>query len=327
MHKIRMFPILPTLATLFLVGISSSVSAAVPSISNLNCDVLDELAALDDCTEVESQIFIEKNGLGVQLPEPGSSSEIVVDYVDGSSQNLTVSRGDNGSLSFKTGVNAAGSYVQTPEKLVTGLSSSNCGSPFHFIFSGKKPSQIYNWWYRPAGQPNSNSLSRIGESFITWKSGVNRCNSTIIPNNYETNYEGNSTLSLPIVMDMDVSPSPICVTPASQKDLVGWTWMSSDILGVACKTSLNQSTGSYRVSLAFNTNSTIDWYAGFDPLGCTGNKYDLKGVATHEVGHSLGLSHISHSGQVMKYSAGPCEIDMRGLGYGDVHGVATIYPN
>jgi hypothetical protein len=29
----------------------------------------------------------------------------------------------------------------------------------------------------------------------------------------------------------------------------------------------------------------------------------------------------------MRNSAGTCDKDLRGLGYGDVHGAATLYPN
>lgn len=309
------------------LGSSSSVFAVSPGLTNLTCNSIERTSEIDDCVDTGNKIIIEKDGLGIQVPDLGNSSDMTIDYTDGTSDNLTVTRNPDGSLAVSSIGGALELSQAVPENLVAGLSSANCGSPFDFIYSGKKPAQSYNWWYKPAGEPNGNSLNRIGESFITWKSGVNRCNSTIIPNSYSSNYEGISAYNLPIVYDPADSPYPYCVTPQSAKDLVGWGSMPSGILGATCRTNADQTTGAHRVSIMFNSNTAVNWYAGFDPQGCSGDFYDLKGVATHEVGHSLGLTHVDHSGQTMRNTAGKCDRDLRGLGYGDVHGAATLYPS
>jgi len=326
MYKNKIKQITIFVFALTCLGSSSSVFASAPGSTNLNCDSIERTSGIDVCWEAGNELIIEKDGLGVEVPARGSSSEITFDYTDGTSESLSVTRDSDGSLAISSSSDAINSSQTVPENLVAGLGSSNCGSPFDFIYSGKKPAQSYNWWYKPSGEPNGNSLNRIGESFITWKSGVNRCNSTIIPNSYSSNYEGISAYSIPIVYDPDVSPYPYCVTPQSAKDLVGWGFMPSGVLGATCRTNSNQTTGAYRVSIMFNSNTAVKWYAGFDPQGCSGDFYDLKGVATHEVGHSLGLAHVDHSGQTMRNSAGPWDKDLRGLGYGDVHGAATLYP-
>lgn len=327
MYKLKLKQTAILVLAVACIGSSSPVFATSNGIPSPNCDTIERSSDVDVCLEVGNELIIEKDGLGLQVPEPGDSSDITIDYTDGTSDNLTVTTNPDGSLAVSSSGENLESFQTVPENLVAGLSSSNCGSPSEFNYSGKKPAQSYNWWYKPAGEPNSNSLNRIGESFITWKSGVNRCNSTIIPNSYTSNYEGISAHSLPIVYNPEVSPYPYCVTPPSPKDLVGWGSMPSGILGATCRASSNQTTGAYRVSIMFNSNSAVKWYAGFDPQGCSGALFDLKGVATHEVGHSLGLGHVEHSGQTMKNSAGTCDKDLRGLGYGDVHGAATIYPN
>lgn len=79
-----------------------------------------------------------------------------------------------------------------------------------------------------------------------------------------------------------------------------------------------------RTSIIFNMMT--DWYTGVDPLLCTGQVIDLKGLATHSVGISLRLGDYNHVGQTMSPTLSFCDVRKRGLGYGDVHGVANKYP-
>lgn len=74
--------------------------------------------------------------------------------------------------------------------------------------------------------------------------------------------------------------------------------------------------------MVFNTS-----YSWSNTATCSGSKYDLQGVATHEWGHVFGLAHDATAGsqQVMKPASSTCETAQRKLGAGDVAGITWLY--
>ncbi|WP_327729872.1 matrixin family metalloprotease [Streptomyces sp. NBC_00487] len=63
------------------------------------------------------------------------------------------------------------------------------------------------------------------------------------------------------------------------------------------------------------------------PVHCS-DKYDLRGVGTHEAGHVFGLDHVEgsdHSNLTMYPKLGECTEKWRTLGYGDVRGLRSLY--
>ena len=71
-------------------------------------------------------------------------------------------------------------------------------------------------------------------------------------------------------------------------------------------------------------NTSRTWHTATS--GCSGSKYDLQGVATHEFGHAFGLEHSAQSsGQVMAPTTGTCNTSQRQLGRGDQEGLRNKY--
>ncbi len=60
--------------------------------------------------------------------------------------------------------------------------------------------------------------------------------------------------------------------------------------------------------------------------GCAAGDVDLENVATHEVGHYLGLAHSDVSGSTMWCAATPGEIEKRSLADDDIAGACAVYP-
>lgn len=73
-------------------------------------------------------------------------------------------------------------------------------------------------------------------------------------------------------------------------------------------------------------NTIYSWYTGTSLTLCTGAKYDVQGIMTHEAGHVFGLNHVAQtSGQVMKPTSSTCETSQRALGTGDLAGMKALY--
>jgi hypothetical protein len=58
-----------------------------------------------------------------------------------------------------------------------------------------------------------------------------------------------------------------------------------------------------------------------------GNKIDIQSVATHEIGHELGLDHSQYQDATMFWSTGQGDTSQRSLHSDDIAGVCYIYPS
>jgi hypothetical protein len=59
--------------------------------------------------------------------------------------------------------------------------------------------------------------------------------------------------------------------------------------------------------------------------GIAGSPFDIQNIATHEVGHAIGLGHVSNTKLTMYGSAAQGETLKRSLGIGDQKGIDAIY--
>jgi hypothetical protein len=291
------------------------------------CSTVQGSSEVNLCKDGQSLLLVHEDGFGVEKPEPGFTSTIKVIYEGSTWKEFSASTSKDGVVSFDYESSLSNDVVITSTENPVSLGSSNCGSPTYNKKFGWRVNQPYEWWYREFNQADYHSLYRVKDAFRTWELGANRCNSTIIKNSYKQNYMGKTTLSHPYQENFFLeSTFDTCLNPGP-KDMVAWGTMPGETLAGACLYTPNWDVLHFtpaRASIIINWLQP--WYTDPSSSGCKNSRFDLQAAVTHEVGHTLGLDHYNHVGQAMTPKQGYCATDKRGLGYGDVHGIAALYP-
>jgi hypothetical protein len=264
----------------------------------------------------------------VDLPEENSINELSVHKIDGPQIEIIVSSDNEGEVSTQVRENSVSLGSTVPTNGPNPMTFTNCGSATYHTFLSHTTIVPFRWYYNPRFQYATNSIYRIREAALTWSKGKNRCNSTIIENSFQSIYEGTTT-NVPAISTIYVEGDSgemviICGTQSSE-NIVAWGIMPDYVAGAACKSYFG-TTSIAKSSVKLSMNPDVSWYTNLSMSECAGD-VDLKGVMTHEFGHVIGLDHYTHIGQTMKHSTGYCDMNSRGLGYGDVHGAAALYPN
>lgn len=130
-----------------------------------------------------------------------------------------------------------------------------------------------------------------------------------------TSYLGNTSSKI------GVTSGGRCAT-GDGRNVVGFGSLPEGVLGVTC---IRSSDG--RVTeIDIRINSATRWALAL--TGCT-NRYLLEAVTTHEVGHAVGLSHVSESSHgrltMSTHLNGTCQNAESTLGLGDLRGLEALY--
>jgi len=175
---------------------------------------------------------------------------------------------------------------------------------------GFKWSAPVNWSYNPAGQKVSGAAA-IRAGADAWTGGIASCGKKVTTSAGER-LAGNTTRTSGVTATGGCGAS-------SGASVVGWGSLPSGTLAVTCVWS--RSGVAVEVDQRYTTAQ--QWSVA---TTCSGARFDLRGVATHEWGHAFGLGHTAqNSGLVMKPASTTCETGQRTLGLGDVLGIDSVY--
>lgn len=167
-----------------------------------------------------------------------------------------------------------------------------------------------SWSYNPAGQVVAGA-SAIRAGADAWTGPVAACNRKATTT-ADQQLLGTTTEAV------GVTATGGCGA-ASGASVVGWGALRSGTLAVTCVWS--RSGVAVEVDQRYATGQR--WAS---TTACSGPRFDLRGVATHEWGHAFGLGHTAQtSGLVMKPASTTCEVAQRTLGLGDLVGIDALY--
>ena len=171
--------------------------------------------------------------------------------------------------------------------------------------------------YHPLFEPRDvvyDAFDAIDASFATWENSVG--NDALI--DLEFNADGSS----PPGRD---NANVIGWRRISPRSVLAVTWLWSDENNTTLETDIF-----FNVAHKWAVNTAIQ------PGDSTcGEKYDIQGIATHEIGHLIGLGHVVPDGEIegdeadatMAPTAGEGELMKQTLTQGDIDGANTVVPS
>lgn len=301
---------------------------------------------LDDLPNVESKPGVEQtlvlsDGRDFAIPEPGMEVSYEAIVAEGSPEvpKILLVADENGEVAVRIGDDAFGStagiehlevieetfesdeaHTSLDEQLSqpdiqAAASPIKCTSMDSVMLGHNWANRLVEWQYNPASQKGTDSAATLQRAANRWKGNLtDPCGNTGY-SSLRTSYAGTTTRA----------PLPTsgggCGAYSVALNTKGWGALPSGTLAATCTYTI----GAYPYRSDQKYNTSYNWNTG-STTSCTGTRYDLQGVATHEFGHTYGLGHSQQANnQVMKPYANTCESAMRTLGRGDIRGINYLY--
>lgn len=199
---------------------------------------------------------------------------------------------------------------------VSTMAVGKCSTAAPYSLIAKWAGADYGWFYNSSGQVNTTALSHFQTASSTIGNGTSTACGNL-QNGLRTVYAG-AISQRPEVTETGCGAY-------KQNSIIGWTSLAGDTLARTCSFYNPATNTLYVADIAFDTSSR-SWYTSSSTTACTGNSFDLRGVAVHEFGHAVGLGHVADDEpQVMNPFAYPCDTSFRQLGRGDQNGLRAHY--
>ncbi len=324
-----------------VVAVGSMLFTASPALANESeTYTLDHLANIESVPGVD-QILVLSDGRDFAIPDPGMEVSYEAIVAEGYPEvpGILLTSDENGQVAIQIGDEVFGSaagidHLEAVEIMLSGeeghasleaqqnqpnaqpfASPIKCTSNDSVMLGHNWGNRLVEWQYNAAGQKGTDSAATLQRAANRWKGNLTDPCGNTGKSSLRTSYAGTTTRA----------PLPTsgggCGAYSLALNTKGWGALPTGTLAVACTYTVGAYP--YRSDQKYNTN--YNWNTG-SSTSCTGTRYDLQGVATHEFGHTFGLGHSNQANnQVMKPAANTCESAMRTLGRGDIRGINFLY--
>ena len=305
---------------------STGPSAADPP-ANVSVPASLPCAVAKTVAPVTGVLILDAEGSGAMTPAPGQSVSQVIDFKVGPPQHMSLFRHADGTLEIEgcgeeDASDAYGEPVQTGADSVLS-SPSECNDSTYGL-NGKYLTHAFHWSYQAGTTPSNLTTAQATGAIQDGRAAITGINNNcgmeaFFPIWFKAVYDGTITGGNSVTTGGNCSQF---LSGTSVANFQNFT--DPNTLGVTCTYPASGPVSESDVS--FNKNQT-KWVVGDGGAGCT-DSFSLKGIATHESGHTFGLVDLDpdlHGNLTMAGSGAPCTLAKYTLGRGDVLGVDALY--
>lgn len=312
---------------------AASEGASCPAVSDtaeLTVAEVPEGTSATGCDLVGQVVRVD--GVGVVIPRPGVGVAVSAVTVDGSAPELTVEVSESGVISYgsehaedasTTDEPPAGEQPPATDESSTEAAAAALGQCEDYSYDTKSYVEwgTYNWYVGDGGMPGALTKSEAATAFADAINNITGSYNTCGLDDEvgaSASYKGTHTY------ESDVDSNGNCT---DYDDVSTWDAGNLDTgtLAITCAWYWPVTFDLFEADVRYNTN---DYDFTNNVTSSCSDKYDLRGVGTHEAGHVFGLDHVegsSHSNLTMYPKLGECTEKWRTLGYGDVRGLRSLY--
>jgi len=258
--------------------------------------------------------IVQAGALELEVPPPGEVASIIVEYEDGTTDEL--------ALANVAGVVTVFTAENDP-LVLTALSTAPCQDGA-YKRAGHHWTTDYRWHFQAGSTPSENNKDNVETGLVHAANAIaNSRNDCGLDDRVSaTNTYAGRTTQAPNVRVTDAGA--IRCTARDDVNAVGFGPLPGATLAVACSWwdgDGHSLEGDVRISTHHN------WFPLDVPSGCS-NRFGIEAVMTHEFGHVFGLAHVSesnHPNLTMSPLLAPCSNAPFTLGLGDVRGLRALY--
>lgn len=300
------------------VSIGPHLSAEGDNCTDIQTISLEDIAADIDVCLSSNPIVTLTESQKMELPDPGYTVLFQTLKLDGTEHEVALGRDSSGEIGAFVEGSSIGipvlDFISNDASVQAQASTITKCSNNAYSLLAQHWGGTYKWYYNPTNQPLALAESLMSSAMSTWKSGTNQCTGFTYANNLSYSKLG-TVASEPNA----VSQSGTC-SGFNSRNGIGWGPISTGAVAATC----NKFSGSLMVESDIKFSTNYGWFVSAGTSCVSG--MDFQGVATHELGHVLGMSHVSNvTGQTMKVSGSDCDTGMRRLGWGDLEGIGVNY--
>ncbi|MFC7406488.1 matrixin family metalloprotease [Georgenia alba] len=302
--------------------------------------VVDGLDALD-CDLAGTRL--DAGGFGVPVPEAGETVTVSLLTDDGTSPSLELSVADDGLVTAVLETTGTTPLGRTVERLQAGAAPDRVEVVDLSADASAHADDVSAQAVGRCRLTDNNRLSYRWTTPATWRlnvervpNGVTRTQWTSATRNAVTTIENarnncgmsvNPTLDLRMpgttAVDADIDGASNACTARDGRSVIDGGHLTGSVLGLTCAWS---SSGRVIEADVRIDRSERRWVTSVS--GCRGSRFHVGSTLAHELGHAVGLGHVTERGGsdlTMSPSMPPCNASSASLGRGDVLGLRSHY--
>ncbi|UWD83986.1 matrixin family metalloprotease [Curtobacterium flaccumfaciens] len=238
--------------------------------------------------------------------DAGVSVQVGSDWHGTSPAKSSAQRATQGAAQSSSGTQAPATAPGTS------IGAASCAGDYNL--AGNTWRTSVEWRYNEANSKGTYAYDELKAAANKWGGNISACGASGISGARNTPL--GATGSDPAVT------SALSCSAQDNKNVIGWGSLPTGTLAATCTfynlSTLASTESDQKYSTRYAWNSV--------QASCSGDRYDVRGVAVHEWGHTFGLDHVDIATRlVMKPSSDVCELSQRSLGYGDFLGIIQAY--